>query len=275
MGPPPAAAEDDDDDEVAAATLVGGAKGDPPLLAAAAKAEQSRDGEACGLGSWDAMLDNTSLGNCLKRSMSEIGSPAVRVSATPPPLALPHRVLTGDVSVVVMPATLLLMLLLLFVATVEELSSCLSNAFCAMPESDARLLPTPPLVVVIAIPAGGNREAAVAAACTLLLLPVSVMLGMTVPATLAGGKVWASCCPVAAPPHAAAAADAARTAEFVELMLTLGICCCETTALPLVFSTLAPTTASLMSELVAFSAPPPGCCGCWLSVAGALLSQPP
>jgi hypothetical protein len=78
------------------------------------------------------MLESTCLGSCLNRSMSDKASaPPRRASAVPTAAA---AVFIGDVSVI--PP----LLLLLFGATVEELSSCFSSAFCAIPESDDKLL---------------------------------------------------------------------------------------------------------------------------------------
>ena len=85
----------------------------------------SRAVEAWGFGSWDAMVESTCLGSCLKRSMSDMFSAPLAPAMQPPLLA----VLTGDVSVMPTP----LLLLAAFGVTVDELSSCLSSAFCAMP----------------------------------------------------------------------------------------------------------------------------------------------
>ncbi len=107
------------------------------------------------------MLESTCLGSCLNRSMSDKASaPPRRASVVPTAAA---AVFIGDVSVIP------LLLLLLFGATVEELSSCFSSAFCAIPESDDKLLL--PLKLIGEVPAvGGGLGLATAVATWGLLL---------------------------------------------------------------------------------------------------------
>ncbi len=87
-------------------------------------------------------------------------APPRRASVVPTAAA---AVFIGDVSVIPL-------LLLLFGATVEELSSCFSSAFCAIPESDDKLLL--PLMLIGEVPAvvGGLGLATAAVATWRLLL---------------------------------------------------------------------------------------------------------
>jgi hypothetical protein len=111
------------------------------------------------------MLESTCLGSCLNRSMSDKASaPPRRASAVPTAAA---AFFIGDVSVIP-----LLLQLLLFGATVEELSSCFSSAFCAIPESDDKLLLPLKLLIgeVPAVVGGLGLATAVATTWGLLLL---------------------------------------------------------------------------------------------------------
>ncbi len=89
-------------------------------------------------------------------------APPRRASVVPTAAA---AVFIGDVSVI--PP---LQLLLLFGATVEELRSCFSSAFCAIPESDDKLLL--PLMLIGEVPAvvGGLGLATAMATWGLLLV---------------------------------------------------------------------------------------------------------
>jgi hypothetical protein len=110
------------------------------------------------------MLESTCLGSCLNRSMSDKASaPPRRASVVPTAAA---AVFIGDVSVIPLPP------LLLFGATVEELSSCFSSAFCAIPESDDKLLLPLKLLIgeVPAVVGGLGLATAVAATWGLLLV---------------------------------------------------------------------------------------------------------
>jgi hypothetical protein len=110
------------------------------------------------------MLESTCLGSCLNRSMSDKASAPPRRASVVPTVAA--AVLIGDVSVIPLP-----LLLLLFGATVEELSSCFSSAFCAIPESDDKLL-LPLKLLIGDVPAvvGGLGLATAAVATWGLLL---------------------------------------------------------------------------------------------------------
>jgi hypothetical protein len=96
--------------------------------------------------------------------MSDKASAAPR-RASVVPTAAAAAVFIGDVSVIPLP-------LLLFGATVEELSSCFSSAFCAIPESDDKLLL--PLMLLIgdapAVVSGLGLATAVATTWGLLLV---------------------------------------------------------------------------------------------------------